>query len=101
MIGEDEADPADKFMQRFAEHKPPVRKKSASKNVWTAGVMDKITGDQGLRLWVVGIKWVSDAEVQVEGGYYEGSESSSINTYTVKKENGKWKVTKDFLRRIA
>jgi hypothetical protein len=94
-------DPSDAFMKRFADHKPPVRKASASHFVKGKGILDKTTGEQGLAFSVTSIKWISDTEVQAKGGYYEAEESSSGNTYTLKKENGKWKVTKNKMNWIS
>lgn len=50
---------------------------------------------------VTSIKWKSDTEVDVSGGYYEAGLSASGNTYTVKKEKGKWKVTNDKMHWIS
>ncbi|HLX95794.1 MAG TPA: hypothetical protein VKU37_08625 [Verrucomicrobiae bacterium] len=94
-VGEKATDPSDDLIKRFADHKPPVRKASASHYVQGKGILDKKTGEQGLAFNVGNIKWISDTEVEVYGGYYEGNLSSSGNTYTVKKESGKWIVTKD------
>ena len=88
-------DPADAFMKRFAGHQPPVRQVSACSASAAKGVLDKRTGKKGLIFRVTGIKWISDAEVEVRGGYYEAGLSSSGNTFTVKKKNGQWKVAKD------
>jgi hypothetical protein len=94
-VGEKASDPSDAFMRRFADHKPPVRKASASHYVEHKGILDKKTGEQGLAFRATSIKWISDTEVEVGGGYYEAELSSSGNIYTVKKEHGKWKVSKD------
>ena len=94
-VGEKATDPSDDLIKRFAEHKPPVRKASTSHYVQGKGILDKKTGEQGLAFSVRSIKWISDNEVEVYGGYYEAELSSSGNTYTVKKESGKWRVTKD------
>lgn len=79
---------------RFSEHKPSVRKVSAC-SAGVDGVRDKKTGETGLIFRVNSIKWKSLTEVDVEGGYYEAGQSGSGNTYTLKKEKGKWKVTSD------
>jgi hypothetical protein len=89
-IGEKGADPSDEFMKRFAHHKPPVHKASA----WR-------TENKGLFFRVTSIVWISDAEVKVAGGYYEGNVSSSGNTYTLKKEAGNWQVTRDEMGSIS
>jgi hypothetical protein len=93
-VGEKPGDPTDQFMNRFADHKPPVRKVSAC-TLNTGEVRNKKTREKGLIFRVTKIEWKSDIEVEVTGGYHEALLSSSGNTYTVKKENGKWKVTKD------
>jgi hypothetical protein len=99
-IGE-KGDPSDALMKRFAEHKPPVRKVSACTADAGKGVLDKKTGERGLIFRVTSIEWKSDTEVDVKGGYYEGGLSASGNTYTVKKENGKWKMTNDKMHWIS
>jgi hypothetical protein len=100
-VGEKATDPSDDFMKRFANHKPPVRKASASHFVRGKGLLDKKTGERGLAFRNTLIKWISDTEVEVSGGYYEAELSSSGNTYTVQKENGKWKVTKSKMNWIS
>jgi hypothetical protein len=89
-IGEKGVDPSAEFMKRFAHHNPPVHKGSA----WR-------TGNKGLFFRVTSIAWISDTEVEVVGGYYEGNVSSSGNTYTVKKDTGKWQVTNDKMGTIS
>ena len=56
--------------------------------------MDKQTGELGVIFKIANIRWVSDAEVEVKGGYYEFPRSASDNTYTVRKANNKWRVAK-------
>lgn len=100
-VGEKATDPSDELMKRFADHQPPVRKASAAHFVRDKGLFDKKTGEQGLAFRAAAIKWISDTEVEVSGGYYEAELSSSSNTYIVKKENGKWKVTQDKMKLIS
>jgi hypothetical protein len=100
-VGSKETDPSDEFMKRFADHKPPVRKLSECNVDPVNGVVDKSTGKSGLIFRVTSITWVSDMEVGVAGGYYEAGLSSSGNTYTVRKEQGKWKVTADKMNWIS
>ena len=92
--------PAD-FMKRFATHKPPVRICSASHYDPNYGLVDNKTGRTGLSFHLGDVKWTSDSEVEVQGGYYEGNMSSSNNTYSVRKQNGKWVVTQDVMNTIA
>jgi hypothetical protein len=63
--------------------------------------LDKKTGEQGLLFHITSIKCKSDAQVEVEGGYYEAGLSASGNIYTLKNERGKWKVTNDKLVEIS
>lgn len=100
-VGEKATDPSDDFMRRFANHKPPVRKMSECKADPSHGVIDKRTGAQGLGFRATSIKWLSDIEVEVEGGYYEAGLSASGNTYIVNKQKGKWVVSSDRMNWIA
>jgi hypothetical protein len=100
-VGEKGGDPGDEFMKRFTGHKPPVRKVSACSASADQGVLDKKTGEKGLIFRVTSIKWKSDTSVDVSGGYYEAGESASGNTYTAKKEKGKWQVTNNKMHWIS
>jgi hypothetical protein len=82
-------DPEPDFLARFKDHKPPVRK----------GSEFKVYG--GLKFRVEEIKRLSDTKVVVPGGYYEGSLSSSGNTYTLEFKDGKWEVTGDQMHWIS
>jgi hypothetical protein len=94
LVGNKDSDPSDQFIRRFAHHKPPVRKASACH--WDSiEVVENRTGRLALIFHVSRITWISDTEVAVDGGYEEGNVSSSRNTYTVTKRNGKWEVTHD------
>lgn len=99
-LGGKDRDPSDEFMKRFADHKPPVKKVSQSAGRME-GVRDKATGGRGLIFRVEAIKWVSDTEVTVSGGYYEGGLSSSGNSYHLKKQKDKWVVEKSEMHWIS
>ena len=43
--------------------------------------------------WANSIAWISDTDVEVSGAYHSAMLSASSDYYTVKNENGKWKVT--------
>ena len=96
-----EGDPTDEFMKRFAGHIPSVRKASACESNAKQGVRDKTTGEKGLIFRVSSVRWKSDTEVEVEGGYNESGVSASSNVYVVKKVDGKWKVTSDKMMTIS
>ncbi|UCF81674.1 MAG: hypothetical protein JSV08_04475 [Acidobacteriota bacterium] len=97
----DGKDPADAFMKRFEDNWPPVKKASRCMEDAVAGAGDKKAGERGLLFGVGELRWITDTEVEVEGGYYEGDLSSSGNTYHVVKEDCHWVVTKDVMRWIS
>jgi hypothetical protein len=89
-------DPSNEFMKRFVDLKVPVRKASASTFGSPSGrVVDKASGKLGVLFDVRSIKWISDTEVEVQGGFAAGMLYARGSIYTVKKEKGKWKVTKE------
>ena len=94
-IKKQRGDPADEFMVRFAGHHPRVAKASTADSSALTGVQDKQTGEPGLIFHLGGIRWISDDAVEVDGGYYEASESAAGNTYYLAKQNGKWLVERD------
>jgi hypothetical protein len=94
-------DPDDAFVKRFQGHKPPVKKISQSTISPFEGVKDRETGEEGLIFWVTHIRWKKDTEVEVDGGYYEGGRSSSINLYRVVREGDRWVVKEDRLIAIS
>lgn len=95
IIGEQDGNPSDEFIRRFASHSPPVKPASRCWSSMRRGVVDKDTGRSGLIFSVGSIKWINDTEVEVSGGYYEAGLSSSGNIYFVKRRGGKWEVTGD------
>lgn len=100
LVNDKDSDPSEQLIKRFAHHKPPVRKWSACR--WTAiQVVENRTGRPALIFSVGKIEWISDAEVSVGGGYEEGNVSSSGNAYILKKQDGKWTVTKDQITVIS
>jgi len=100
-LGENEADPSDEFMKRFADNKPPVKKQSEAQADAATGVKDRSTGERGYVLRIEKIKWVNDTEVEAEGGYYSSGVSASGNTYYLKKQDGRWIVAKDVMHWIS
>lgn len=95
-----EIDPSDEFVQRFDGLILQVKKVSQA-TVSSNGVKDKETGSQGIIFRAGAIKWISNTEVEVQGGYYEYGRSGSGNTFHLKKDTGKWVVVKDVLRWIS
>jgi hypothetical protein len=89
------SDPSDGFIDRFADNKRPVRPVSAC-NPWMGPhAVDKNSGERGLIFRVTHFIWKTDSEVDVKGGSYEAASSASGNTYSLRKDNGSWKVTNE------
>jgi hypothetical protein len=92
-VGEKGGDPPEGLLRRFAGHRPPVRKASASRLVPGNGVVDRQTGERGLRFRITRIRWVSEEEAVVNGDWFEGGLNASGDTFTVRKRDGRWQVT--------
>jgi hypothetical protein len=93
LSAEGEKDPSPQLLQQFDGHRPAVKPVSASTlEPGTAQVLDRESGLPGLIFRITEIRWQGDDEVEVDGGYYEASESASGNTYSVVKQGGSWQV---------
>lgn len=91
---EEGEDPEPEFLHRFADHRPAVKPVSASTlEPGTAQILDQSTGLPGLIFRIDEIRWLSDDQVEVDGGYDEASESATGNTYCVIKESVRWVVS--------
>jgi hypothetical protein len=101
IMGDKEVDPDDAFLKRFADRKPPLKKVSECTASKHEGVRDKETGEHGLIFRLGEPRWMSDTEVEIDGGYYEYGLAASGNTYYLKKENGRWEVYNDKQHWIA
>lgn len=95
------SDPPDAFVKRFAGHIPRVRKISECIADSHKGVVERNTGKRGLIFRVKSIKWISQTEAEVLGGYFEDGLSASGNTYTVTKTKGKWRVSKAWMNWLS
>jgi hypothetical protein len=100
LTGEKDSDPSSEFIKRFAHHKTRVRKASDC-HCASFHVVENRFGRPALIFRVSNITWVADTGITVEGGYEEGNLSSSGNTYTVKKQNGKGFVTNNQMNFIS
>jgi hypothetical protein len=86
-------DPSPELLEQFSGHIPVVKPVSASTlEPGTAQVLDIETGLPGLIFRVDGIRWLSDNEVEVDGGYDEASESATGNIYRAIKQSDGWEV---------
>jgi hypothetical protein len=88
---------------RFADVSPPVKVYSRCTrptNYW-GFVRDKDTGEMGLIFVISAVQCPTSTRCEVEGGYYEWSESASGNLFIVEKEATGWIVVDDQLRWIS
>ena len=93
-IGEVAGDPSAEIMSHFEGHVPPV--KPASQGIVGGGdSINDSTGETGIIIKAAAIKWISDTEVEVKGGYFAGVKAASGDTYHVVLQNGDWVVDKD------
>lgn len=74
--------PDSAFLQRFDGTRPPV----------VAAERCERKSGRDLFFNVQQLDWRSNDEVWVRGGYWEGKLSSSLESYRVRRKNGKWGV---------
>ena len=86
-LGDKRHDPSEALLGRFMDHEPPVRKNSELQH---RGPEDP---KRSVRFRVTKIQWTSDDEVVVDGGHDDAS-SATWTTFTVRKVDGSWRVTK-------
>jgi hypothetical protein len=87
------SDPSPQLLKQFDGHRPLVKPVSASMlEAGTAQVLDRESELPGLVFRIMEIRWLSDEEVEVEGGYEEASESGAGNMYRLEREGGHWEV---------
>ncbi|HUL29980.1 MAG TPA: hypothetical protein VLZ03_05945 [Thermodesulfobacteriota bacterium] len=93
-VGENKEDPSNDLMNRFMNDKPAVKARSHATG-GLSGVKDRDTGQAGVIFYLSNVKWLSDAEVEVEGAYFQSGVTSSRSTFHLTKKNDKWVVTKE------
>ena len=71
-LSRDGADPSDDFMRRFQGETPLVKKNSLSVRGKYRSILDKESGAIAGIVSVGSVKWISDSEVEVGGGFYDG-----------------------------
>ena len=71
-LSRDGADPSDDFMQRFQGERPVIKKRSLSVRGKYRSILDKESGANAGIVSVGSVKWISDSEVEVGGGFYDG-----------------------------
>lgn len=103
VMGEDAkaSDPAPSVIKQLNARNGRVRAGSSCSVNADSLVVERSSGKQGIIFRIGQLSWESATDAAIEGGYYEGSLSSSGNTYHVKKVNGAWVVTGDELSWIS
>jgi hypothetical protein len=71
-LSRDGADPSDDFLRRFQGEVPVKKKGSLRTRGRYRQILDKETGAISGIVSVGPIKWISDSEVEVGGGFYDG-----------------------------
>ena len=71
-LSKDGANPTDDFMRRFQGEIPLKKKKSLSTRGQYRRVLDSETGATAGIVSVGPINWISDSEVEIGGGFYDG-----------------------------
>src|SRR5215813_15288616 len=91
---ETDKDPPKDFLKRFAGHHPPVRKLSQAtfSKDGMGTIVDKETGDGGIRYIAGTLKWVRPEEAGLEGSYQVGPLFAGGCEYKVVLEQEKWVV---------
>ena len=95
-------DPSKAFLQRFADIVKPVKAKSESRKkkyyLSFYNIEDRRTNKPGVVFDQGTINWKADSAVEVEGGYSCASECMAGGIYYLKKQDGRWSVTKFEIR---
>ncbi len=81
--------PTASFLDRFRGHQPPVR----------PGWQFSCGG--GVLYEIGEIRRTGEDSAEVDGGYYEGRNSASGNTYYLVRRDGKWVVERDEMHWIS
>ena len=84
------ADPSDDFMRRFHGERPLIKKRSLSVRGKYLSVLDKESGAIAGILSVGSIRWITDGEVEVDGGFSDGE--IIVHRYRMVRSNVGWSV---------
>jgi hypothetical protein len=71
-LSRDGADPTDEFMRRFQGKVPLKKKRSLSTRGQYRRIRDNETGAIAGIVSVGHVQWISDSEVEIRGGFYDG-----------------------------
>ncbi len=93
---EGKKDPSGPLMEKLSDLGVQIRKASDCFIFDKDGsiVLDKVTKKQGILFSISKLKWTSKDEVKFGGYDHEGNMGAFGCTYTLKREDGKWKMDK-------
>ena len=95
-------DPSAAFMKRFDDLNASICKASAGTfNSPDGWVVEKRSGKRGILFQIRSLKWISETEVEAEGGFAAGMLYARGYTYTVMKVEGKWTVKTSTLKWLS
>jgi hypothetical protein len=98
----DGKDPSGTFLRRFRDI-PRIIKNVSDSTVDKAGmneVLDKATRQRGIIFRVGDVRWASKDSANADGGYFCDGLCGIWETFTLRRENGKWNVMSVRIRRI-
>jgi hypothetical protein len=90
-------DPSPALMTWFRHEALPVKKASQSDGRAFA-VREKGTGAPGLLLTVSSLKWITDTQVEVEGGYRAHRRAGNTAQFQVARQGDRWVVTEETVK---
>lgn len=92
---DDDKDPGENLLKKIVgNYKIPIKKVSESFTSAKDGdiILNKITKEPGVLFSVSKVNWKNKDEATVSAGSYIGNMGSDGCQYTLKKENGEWKI---------
>jgi hypothetical protein len=96
----DQRDPAPAFLQRFASHRPPVRKRSDCV-FEVSGVREIASGRLALIFDVDSVTLLGENDAEATGAYFEAGLSAAGSRFRLARRNGRWEVTDQQLTFIS
>jgi hypothetical protein len=94
-------DPSEELLKRFRDFPRTIKKVSESTHTKRLWVADKKTKQPGIIFSADEIHWITDDQVEVDGGYYCGGLCAAGDVFTVNFDHGTWKVTKAVMKWIS
>lgn len=96
-------DPSDDVLARFKDIPRVTKKASESEigEVQRMPVVDKSSGERGIRFWADKVRWRGKDSADVEGGYHCDGLCGAGIRFRVKRKNGKWVVTSSKMEWIS